>query len=62
LVKIAWRSYFGIRTHTIFGYRKASTGQGRNEGQSATVKYSADDVQFIIAKDKKAMYRRTHSW
>lgn len=47
---------YGTRTHTIFGYGDANTGKGHNEGQSAKVKYTANDVRFTIAKDKKAMY------
>lgn len=55
-LRVHGEAVYGTRTHTIFGYGNASTGQGHNEGQSATVKYTADDVRFTIAKDKKAMY------
>ncbi|WP_372772389.1 alpha-L-fucosidase [Mangrovibacterium sp.] len=55
-MKINGEAVYGTHPHTIFGYGTASAGDGHHGGQSATVNYTADDVRFTIAKDKKAMY------
>ncbi|WP_233243987.1 alpha-L-fucosidase [Tamlana fucoidanivorans] len=47
---------YGTRPHTIFGYGTASAGDGSHGGQSSKVEYSADDIRFTVAKDKKSMY------
>jgi len=55
-LKIHGEAVYGTRTHTIFGYGNASTGEGHHGGQSSTVNYTKNDVRFTISKDKKAMY------
>ena len=47
---------YGTRPHTIFGYGTASAGEGLHGSQSSTVNYTAEDIRFTVAKDKKAMY------
>lgn len=47
---------YGTRTHTIFGYGKAAIEKGHFGGQSATIKYSADDVRFTKSKDGKTLF------
>lgn len=55
-MKIHGEAVYGTRPHTIFGYGTASAGDGHHGGQSATVNYTANDVRFTVAKNKKAMY------
>ncbi len=55
-MQIHGEAVYGTRPHNIFGFGNAQTGKGHNAGQSSTVKYTADDVRFTVAKDKKAMY------
>lgn len=55
-LKVHGEAVYGTRPHTIFGYGSASADDGSHGGQSAEVKYTASDVRFTIAKDKKAMY------
>lgn len=55
-LEVHGEAVYGTRPHTIFGYGTASAADGAHGGQSAKVKYTAADVRFTIAKDKKAMY------
>ncbi|APZ45567.1 alpha-L-fucosidase [Polaribacter reichenbachii] len=55
-MKVHGEAVYGTRPHNIFGFGNAKTGKGHNAGQSSTVQYTADDVRFTVAKDKKAMY------
>lgn len=55
-LKVHGEAVYGTRQHTIFGYGTASAGDGHHGGQSATVSYTANDVRFTVAKDKKALY------
>ncbi|GAA4237972.1 hypothetical protein GCM10022291_26630 [Postechiella marina] len=55
-MKVHGEAVYGTRPHIIFGYGTASAGDGHHGGQSATVNYTANDVRFTVAKDKKAMY------
>ncbi|NIJ46209.1 alpha-L-fucosidase [Wenyingzhuangia heitensis] len=55
-MKVHGEAVYGTRPHNIFGFGNASTGEGHNAGQSSSVKYTANDVRFTVAKDKKAMY------
>lgn len=55
-LKVHGEAVYGTRPHTIFGYGSASADDGSHGGQSTEVKYTASDVRFTVAKDKKAMY------
>ncbi|ADV49761.1 Alpha-L-fucosidase [Cellulophaga algicola DSM 14237] len=55
-LKVHGEAVYGTRTHTIFGYGPAKAVDGSHGGQSSKIKYTADDVRFTIAKDKKAMH------
>jgi alpha-L-fucosidase len=55
-MKVHGEAVYGTRPHNLFGFGNASTGHGHNAGQSSSVEYSASDVRFTVAKDKKAMY------
>ncbi len=55
-MKVHGEAVYGTRPHNVFGFGNASTGHGHNAGQSSSVEYSANDVRFTVAKDKKAMY------
>ncbi|KAA3658246.1 MAG: alpha-L-fucosidase [Calditrichaeota bacterium] len=55
-LKVHGEAVYGARPHNIFGYGTAHTGEGHLAGQSSTVAYTADDIRFTIAKDKKAMF------
>lgn len=55
-MKVHGEAVYGTRPHNIFGFGNASTGEGHNAGQSSSVNYTADDVRFTVAKDKKSMY------
>ncbi|MFY0625809.1 MAG: alpha-L-fucosidase [Reichenbachiella sp.] len=47
---------YGTRTHSIYGYGKADIKDGSHGGQSATIKYSAEDIRFTKSKDGKNIY------
>jgi len=47
---------YGTRARLEFGYGKAKAHDGKYGGQSATVKYSADDIRFTESKDQKTIY------
>lgn len=47
---------YETRAYSIFGYGKAKIEDGQFGGQSATMKYSADDIRFTISKDNKNLY------
>ncbi len=47
---------YGTRTHTTFGYGIAHSKDNIHGGQSATVKYTKDDIRFTVSKDKKTVY------
>ncbi|MGY6649727.1 alpha-L-fucosidase [Wenyingzhuangia sp. IMCC45574] len=55
-MKVHGEAVYGTRPHNIYGFGNAATGHGHNAGQSSSVAYSASDVRFTVAKDKKAMY------
>lgn len=47
---------YGTRPFDIYGFGAAKADEGHFGGQSATVKYTADDVRFTVSKDGKTMY------
>ena len=55
-MKVHGEAVYGTRAHNIFGFGNASTGDGHNAGQSSSVNYTANDIRFTVAKDKKSMY------
>ncbi|WP_139956948.1 alpha-L-fucosidase [Flavicella sediminum] len=55
-MKVHGEAVYGTRPHNIFGFGNAATGEGHNAGQSSSVEYTADDVRFTVAKNKKALY------
>jgi alpha-L-fucosidase len=55
-MKVHGEAVYGTRPHNIFGFGNAATGHGHNAGQSSSVEYTADDIRFTVAKDKKSMY------
>jgi len=44
------------RAYSIYGYGKAKIEGGQFGGQSATMKYSANDIRFATSKDNKNLY------
>ncbi|MEM6831609.1 MAG: alpha-L-fucosidase [Bacteroidota bacterium] len=55
-LKVHGEAVYGTRPHVLFGYGPSRGGDGHNGAFSSTVAYTAQDVRFTIAKDKKAMY------
>ncbi|WP_282136759.1 alpha-L-fucosidase [Seonamhaeicola maritimus] len=55
-MKIHGEAVYGTRPFKIFGYGTANASDASHDGQSAKVKYSASDVRYTVAKDKKSMY------
>ena len=55
-MQVHGEAVYGTRPHNLYGFGNASTGHGHNAGQSSSVEYTANDVRFTVAKDKKAMY------
>lgn len=55
-LKINGEAVYGTRPHHIFGYGPARADDGTHGGQSSKIEYSADDIRFTVAKNKKAMY------
>lgn len=47
---------YDTRPFLIYGYGDAAASDGGHGGQSATTKYTASDIRFTVAKDKKSMY------
>lgn len=47
---------YGTRTHSIFGYGIAEFEKGHFGGQSATMKYTKDDIRFARSKDGNTLY------
>ncbi|AUP78006.1 alpha-L-fucosidase [Flavivirga eckloniae] len=47
---------YGTRTHTTYGYGIAASEDNVHGGQSATMKYTKDDIRFTTSKDKKTLY------
>jgi len=47
---------YGTRPHSIFGWGPAKASDGSHGGQSSKIEYTAEDIRFTVAKDKKAMY------
>lgn len=47
---------YGTRTHFKYGYGSAAIRDGNHGGQSATIKYNAEDIRFTISKDGKSLY------
>ncbi|WP_068473009.1 alpha-L-fucosidase [Saccharicrinis aurantiacus] len=47
---------YGTRPFHIFGYGTANASDASHDGQSAKIKYTANDVRYTVAKDKKSMY------
>ena len=55
-LKVHGESVYGTRTFTIFGYGTASASEGNHGGQSATTKFTDEDIRFTLSKDKKTLY------
>lgn len=47
---------YETRAHSIFGYGVAEFEKGHFGGQSATMKYSKDDIRFTKSKDGNTLY------
>lgn len=47
---------YGTVGHHTFGYGTAKIHDGHFGGQSATVKYTAEDIRFTASKDKKSLF------
>ncbi|GET25671.1 alpha-L-fucosidase [Prolixibacter sp. NT017] len=47
---------YNTRVHSIFGYGIAEFEKGHFGGQSATMKYTKDDVRFTKSKDGNTLY------
>ncbi|MDZ8120538.1 alpha-L-fucosidase [Pontiella agarivorans] len=47
---------YGTRPFDIYGTGTASSSDSSHDGQSATVKYTAEDIRFTVSKDDKFMY------
>ncbi len=47
---------YGTRQYDTFGFGTAGNQASSHDGQSAKIKYSADDIRFTISKDKKSLY------
>ncbi|RKD91492.1 alpha-L-fucosidase [Mangrovibacterium diazotrophicum] len=47
---------YNTRAHSVFGYGIAEFEKGHFGGQSATMKYSKDDVRFSKSKDGNTLY------
>ena len=55
-LKVHGEAVYKTRPHTIFGYGPAEAVDGTHGGQSSKINYTAKDIRFTVAKDKKAMY------
>jgi alpha-L-fucosidase len=55
-LKAHGEAVYGTRPFDQFGYGSAKAHAGSHGGQSATMKYTADDVRFTVSKDNKSMY------
>ncbi|GJM62495.1 alpha-L-fucosidase [Persicobacter diffluens] len=55
-LKVHGEAVYASRPHTVFGFGPASSKDGSHGGQSSKIEYTANDVRFTVAKDKKAMY------
>lgn len=55
-LKVHGEAVYGTRPHTIFGWGPTTAVDGSHGGQSSKLNYTAEDIRFTIAKDKKAMY------
>ena len=55
-LKVHGEAVYETRPHTIFGYGPAKAVDGTHGGQSSKIEYTAKDIRFTVAKDKKAMY------
>lgn len=55
-MKVHGEAVYGTRPFHIFGYGTANASDASHDGQSAKIKYTAKDVRYTVAKDKKAMY------
>ncbi|RKR14380.1 alpha-L-fucosidase [Maribacter vaceletii] len=56
-----WFSKYGeaiydTKPWDLFGFGDAKAGEGHFGGQSATVKYTANDIRFTQSKDEKSLY------
>lgn len=56
-----WMNTFGeavynTRSHNIFGYGTAEHQKGSHAEQSATMKYTEEDIRFTKSKDGKSLY------
>ena len=47
---------YNTRVHSIFGYGIAEFEKGHFGGQSATMKYTKDDIRFTKSKDGNTLY------
>ena len=55
-MEVHGEAVYGTRPFKIFGYGNANASDASHDGQSAKVKYTASDVRYTVAKDKKSMY------
>ena len=55
-LKVNGEAVYETRPHTIYGYGPAKAEDGSHGGQSSKIEYTAEDIRFTVAKDKKAMY------
>jgi alpha-L-fucosidase len=47
---------YETRAHSVFGYGIAEFEKGHFGGQSATMKYTKDDIRFTTSKDGKSLF------
>ncbi len=47
---------YNTRVHSVYGYGAAAFEKGHFGGQSATMKYTKDDIRFSKSKDGKTLY------
>ncbi|WP_430933693.1 alpha-L-fucosidase [Saccharicrinis sp. 156] len=55
-MEVHGEAVYGTRPFHIFGYGTANASDASHDGQSAKIKYTANDVRYTVAKDKKSMY------
>lgn len=55
-LKVHGEAVYGTRPYDTFGFGTAGNDASSHDGQSAKIKYTADDIRFTISKDRKTIY------